>query len=366
MNFSLDLDFVRAIQHNQLDRVKCLIEKHSNINIDRIVPAGVAMTPLAVAASFGHTAICALLLQCGAHVDHVAYDNRTPLHYAAIVGHGDVMALLLAHGAAIAARDNRGDSVLSHAASSSMERPIMIALEARVPLEPADACCAAAAVSVTVVRALIDRGIAVKNLRNVHGMTPLHFAAPSDVAAFLINVVGVDVNAVHTRNRRSALHYAASNGRHQLVRMLLEAHADIDCVDSDGQTPLIHACIAKDLQCVLLLLVAGADVHVRDHVDKSAFTWAAGFDELLSHLIAAGAIDVLTTESIEHARRRIARFRLDLVRPRAIQVCLGLHSLQLDALQMCEILIRACGPFAHTVDFHTWWSIATTAKHFQH
>jgi hypothetical protein len=70
---------------------------------------------------------------------------------------------------------------------------------------------------------------------------------------------------------------------------------------------------------------------------------------------------------VESARRRIAKIRLDLVRNRAMQVCIGLQSLGLDALQMCEILQHACcrGRLAQLIPFHIWWKIATTVKHFQ-
>jgi hypothetical protein len=40
---------------------------------------------------------------------------------------------------------------------------------------------------------------------------------------------------------------------------------------------------------------------------------------------------------VEAARHRIAKMRLDLIRQRALNVCIRLESLELDALQMCEI-----------------------------
>ncbi|MCA0328160.1 MAG: hypothetical protein LCH89_21565, partial [Proteobacteria bacterium] len=57
--------------------------------------------------------------------------------------------------------------------------------------------------------------------------------------------------------------------------------------------------------------------------------------------------------------------RLRVVRRRAFDVCVGLQSLRINALQMCEILVHACGPVAPLVAFHHWWKIATTVKHFR-
>jgi hypothetical protein len=76
---------------------------------------------------------------------------------------------------------------------------------------------------------------------------------------------------------------------------------------------------------------------------------------------------VIVDIDVESARRRIAKIRLDLVRNRAMQFCIGLQPLGLDALQMCEILQHACcrGRLAQLIPFHIWWKIATTVKHFQ-
>jgi hypothetical protein len=71
-----------------------------------------------------------------------------------------------------------------------------------------------------------------------------------------------------------------------------------------------------------------------------------------------------TPAPVEVARRDIAKTRIDFVRDRALQVCIGLQSLRLDALQLCEILQFACGAIAPLIPFHIWWKIATTVKHF--
>jgi hypothetical protein len=56
---------------------------------------------------------------------------------------------------------------------------------------------------------------------------------------------------------------------------------------------------------------------------------------------------------------------IDFVSDRARQVCIGLQSLRIDALQMCEVLQFACGAIAPLIPFHIWWKIATTVKHFR-
>jgi hypothetical protein len=70
------------------------------------------------------------------------------------------------------------------------------------------------------------------------------------------------------------------------------------------------------------------------------------------------------TKSSERAET-LPKARIDFVRDRALRVCIGLQSLELDALQLCEILLFASGRVAQLILFHIWWKIATTVKHFR-
>lgn len=67
------------------------------------------------AALNGHTECLALLLEGGAKVDSVAYNNNgpnTPLHYAARHGHIECVRLLLMHGADWRSVNNFGETPL--------------------------------------------------------------------------------------------------------------------------------------------------------------------------------------------------------------------------------------------------------------
>jgi ankyrin repeat protein len=44
---------------------------------------------------------------------------------------------------------------------------------------------------------------------------------------------------------RTALHYAAHRGYLDIVKLLVEAGAEIDYEDQDGDTPLFFACLQK-------------------------------------------------------------------------------------------------------------------------
>lgn len=69
---------------------------------------------------------------------------------------------------------------------------------------------------------------------------------------------------------RVPLHYASMHGRKEMMEALLDANsAAIDLIDHDNFTPLIHAIIHGNLECVAMLLARGARVDPlkeNDHV----------------------------------------------------------------------------------------------------
>jgi hypothetical protein len=135
----------------------------------------------------------------------------TPLGLAAAYGHKTVAEFLLAHGADLAVGD---------------------ALEL-TPLH-----LAAEYGSVDVAKLLLDRGADIDR-RDMLGATPLAWAAlqgHKDVVTLLL-ARGAVVNA-QSSSGKTPLHLAAAAGRKQVVVLLLKHVADPAIRNSDGQTPL--------------------------------------------------------------------------------------------------------------------------------
>jgi cytohesin len=84
------------------------------------------------------------------------------------------------------------------------------------------------------------------------------------------------------------LHYAASDGNAEVVKVLIEAGADVMAVGRhDWGTPIQRA---DDIECVLLLLAAGADINAHGEAGSILYDAASRGDlALVEALLALGA-----------------------------------------------------------------------------
>lgn len=343
------------------------------------------------AARRGDRAIVETLLRADARIDGVDARGLTACHVAAR-GHHDTLALLLAHRPNLALRDaSRSTSfqiAMEHCTGDDGRAALML-LAAGAPLGALsdERLCCFAASSTAAIQALRDRGVVISQLRGLADGTALHAAFRfmgdlTPVLRMLVDVCGVDLEARNSFGR-TCTHVATSYRNAAALRWLVCAGADVNSVCDDGATPL-HS--VGDYDCAVCLLAAGADARARDRTGRMALHDVARVHERpLAHVFLAADGDLDATDDagntarqefarrgwtvdadkVEAARREIAIARVDFVRRRALEVCIGIQSLELDALQMCQILLFACGRVAQMIPFHVWWSIATTVKHFE-
>jgi ankyrin repeat protein len=110
------------------------------------------------------------------------------------------------------------------------------------------------------------------NVQNQFDETPLMLAAINnqiELAKVLIEQ-GADVN----RPGWTPLHYAATRGHREMMRLLLENDAYIDCESANGTTPLMLAAYSAPPLAVKLLLEEGADPTLVNHGQVSALDMA--------------------------------------------------------------------------------------------
>lgn len=175
--------------------------------VQALLEAGATVTSdsgwaLQAAAEQGHLAAVKLLLDYGADINHfsVQHSSGTALQAACDCGNEEVVEYLLSKGA----DPNKG--------GGRYEYPIIVA-----SMQPK--------------------------------ILPHLLAAP-----------GIELNVVGGPGHGSPLVYAAASLPAEYIVQLIQAGADVNMVDLDGDTPLMAAALVGDYECVKLLLEHGADI----------------------------------------------------------------------------------------------------------
>ncbi|MDE2763880.1 MAG: ankyrin repeat domain-containing protein [Gemmatimonadota bacterium] len=249
--------------------------------------AGLGATPLHSAARNEGAEIVTALLDAGAEVDAGAGGYGTPLLYA--LGHGRNTGIneapanaLLEAGAGVNAADSDGNTPLLETLSEN--RPVGAASEFALRL--------------------LALG-ADPNAGGEYGTTALHLATynadPALIRALL--AAGADIHARSYR-ARSALHAAAEASSPEIITLLAAAGLDVDGPDEDASTPLHLAVSSRGHRSppryreeptwrsrTFALLEADADPNVRNGQGDTPLHLAAGRPDtvLVSGLVRAGA-----------------------------------------------------------------------------
>lgn len=165
----------------------------------------------------------------------------------------------------------------------------------------------------TTVAQLIARGFDVNTVgpTGLHGLLLALNASSPKVLAVLLEAPGIQVeqrnpndesalmlaalagkrevcerlialNADVNKTGWTPLHYAATAGRPDIVKLLLDHYAYIDTESPNQTTPLMMAAMYGNAATVSVLLLAGADAHLRNQKGLSALDFAkeAGREEI--------------------------------------------------------------------------------------
>jgi ankyrin repeat protein len=177
---------------------------------------------------------------------------QTRLLTAAATGDSLTVQELLAQGADIEARDANGRSALLLATHHN---------------------------EVDVARTLIDAGANVNAMDNIIDSPFLYAGAEGRLEILRMTLLrGADLASVN-RYGGTALIPAAHHGHIETVRELLDTEIDIDHVNNLGWTALLEAIILGDggptyIEIVRLLIEAGADINIADDDDVSPLAHA--------------------------------------------------------------------------------------------
>lgn len=160
-----------------------------------------------------------------------------------------------------------------------------------------------------LVRSYVDAGVNLDMLPLDGSETPLLNAVGHENVemAWLLLFNGVDPNLATTDEFLvTPLDAAASKGNVYMIRLLVEAGADLE-QPSDGWLPLETAAFRGRTDAVAELLILGADAS--GEAGSEALSWAIKYDDSIMEqiLIDAGAQETWATESArlaQEARRQ--------------------------------------------------------------
>ncbi|XP_078137249.1 transient receptor potential cation channel subfamily A member 1b [Sander vitreus] len=265
-------------------------------------------TPLHLACTQGATEVVKLMLSSFDQVEDIINLTdgacQTPLHRATIFDHTDLAEYLISLGADLNSIDCKGNSPLLLAASCGAWRTVTLLLSkgANVNVKDRSGC------NFLHLTILQPKGLknlpeevlqsgAVKALLSCEdneGCTPLHYACRLGIHDSVKNMLGLSGQvglSCKSKDKKSALHFAAQYGRLNTCQRLLETITDSRLLnegDERGLTPLHLASKEGHTKVVQLLLRKGALFH-SDYKGWTCLHHAAsaGYTQTMDILLSA-------------------------------------------------------------------------------
>lgn len=241
------------VQYEELELTRRLLDAGANVN----QPNGLGVSALSLAIGNRDPDMVQLLLDHGADADTPDVAGETPLMLAARSGSPGIVQAVLDRGVDVAYREPHRD-----------QTALMIGVRSGSP---------------EVVALLLEAGADV-NAQSLAGEAP-DWRLPENVRAS--HGVGVNWGGYPERGQREAvggaktpLLYAARQGDLEITKLLVEAGADLEQRDANGDTPLLTAIInatvatqpglsTQHLDVAWYLIEQGADINATDWFGQS-------------------------------------------------------------------------------------------------
>jgi ankyrin repeat protein len=126
--------------------------------------------------------------------------------------------------------------------------------------------------SFKVVDVLLEHPATKVEVRTTRDESPLMLAALRGYIDICRKLIARDADV--NKPGWTPLHYAATNGHVEIIRLLLDNHAYIDAGSPNGSTPLMMAAMYGTTDAVKELLDAGADPSLKNTLGLSAIDFA--------------------------------------------------------------------------------------------
>ena len=289
----IDLELIKAVQKNDLNACKELINKGANLEARDEFDE----TPVMWAIDKGYIELVSFFIKEKKADIHIRdKEGLTLLHYAIMCGHFDIVSLLIENGGDIYATDNDRFTPIDFIEDESIKNRLIkesAAYQANLTKEEEDTpppklslsameskklaqqatgndlklIEAATEGNLDKCRELINNGANLE-ARDQYCMTPLSCAIDEnkiDLVSFLIKK-GANIHALDDRNS-TPLHIATLLGLFKIGSLLINKGANIHAKDNSGSTPLHYAIMCGHFDLVSLLISKGADIYAKDNND---------------------------------------------------------------------------------------------------
>uniref|UniRef100_A0A8L0DJI9 Transient receptor potential cation channel, subfamily A, member 1b n=1 Tax=Oncorhynchus mykiss TaxID=8022 RepID=A0A8L0DJI9_ONCMY len=260
-----------ACSQGATEAVKLMLSSYSRLDSIINLPDGACQTPLHRATIFDHTELAEYLISkvnTGADIDYIDSKGLSPLLLATNCGAWRTVALLLSKGANVNIKDQSGCNFLHLAI-----------------LQPK---------GLKNLSGDVLQHSSVKDLlsnEDNEGCTPLHYACRLGIHESVKNILVLQVSLDRkSKDKKSALHFAAQYGRVNTCQRLLETITDSRLLnegDERGLTPLHLASGGGHTKVVELLLRKGALFHC-DYKGRTCLHHAAaeGYTQTMKIVLA--------------------------------------------------------------------------------
>lgn len=275
-----------ASQNGHKDAVDLLLKANSIVDLQD----NYGNTALNLASSKGHNEIVKLLLNSGANPNLPNKNGLTPLMCASLNDHKDVVELLLKANSIVDLQDNYDNTALNLASSKGHNEIVKLLLinaaNPKLHNKNGDTALIFVSGANVIGRSLFNAKQIVKAQKIIESKEIIENLLRAGAT------IKFNINKKLDGDEISQLISEAEKGNKDVVKLLLQARADVNAKTKNGKTALISAVASGQKKIVELLLIAQAKVNDQDSSARSALFYTMSSDMLELLLRAQANIDL--------------------------------------------------------------------------